>query len=60
MTLWDDIGGRTWIERSGPRTATVQDDNRPHRRNRLRRISRSRDTQRSGIAPDRGAPEAAR
>jgi hypothetical protein len=60
MKLWDDVGGRTWAERAGPRAATVEDDNGPHRRERLRRISRTRHTQRSGIAPDRGAPEAPR
>jgi hypothetical protein len=44
MMLWDDIGGRTWIERAGPRTVTVEAENRPRRRARLRRISRSRST----------------
>ena len=58
--LWDDVGGRTWVERAGPRTAIAEADSRPRRRERLRRINRSRHTQHSGIAPDRRAPEAAK
>jgi hypothetical protein len=42
MMLWDDIGGRTWIERAGPRAATAEADSRPRRR--ARRIRRSRST----------------
>ena len=60
MTLWDDIGGRTWIERAGPHAAAAEADSRPRRRERLRRTNRSRHTRHGGIAPDRRAPEAAK
>jgi hypothetical protein len=40
MMLWDDVGGRTWIERAGPRTAVAEAESRPRRR--VRRLSRSR------------------
>jgi hypothetical protein len=42
MMLWDDVGGRTWVERAGPRTEVREVE--PWRRRRLWRISRSRST----------------
>jgi len=35
MTLWDDVGGRTWSERAGPRTAVTGIGSRPRRGKRL-------------------------
>jgi hypothetical protein len=38
MTLWDQLGGRTWSQRAGPRTAGVQPARRrPNRRHQLAR-----------------------
>jgi hypothetical protein len=38
MTLWDEVGGRTWIERAGPRSAIKHGDARPSRPRRVRRV----------------------
>lgn len=38
MTLWDEIGGRTWTERVWLRPAITDADARPSRRRRARRI----------------------
>jgi hypothetical protein len=64
MMLWDDVGGRTWTERAGPRAAIEETEARPRRRGRLRQISRAR-SRRTGAGvrgvdtPDRG-PEGPR
>ena len=38
MTLWDEVGGRTWTELAGPRSAITDADARPSRRRRVRRV----------------------
>jgi hypothetical protein len=38
MTLWDQLGGRTWSQRAGPRSAgTTPARRRPNRRHQLAR-----------------------
>jgi hypothetical protein len=38
MTLWDQLGGRTWSQRAGPRAAAATSDRRrPSRRQQLAR-----------------------
>jgi hypothetical protein len=41
MTLWDEVGGRTWTERAGPRLASMDAETRPSRRRRARRVRRA-------------------
>jgi hypothetical protein len=38
MALWEEVDGRTWIERAGPRRPVTDADARPRRRRRARRI----------------------
>ena len=54
--LWDDIGGRTWIERAGPGTTIAEAESRPRRR--LRRIIRTRST--AAALRGTGTPEGPR
>jgi hypothetical protein len=56
MVLWDDVGGRTWIERAGPRTEIAVADGRLRRRGRLRRLRGCRNTgpgPRGVVTPER-------
>jgi len=41
MTLWDEVGGRTWTERAGLRSVIADADARPSRRRRARRVRRA-------------------
>jgi hypothetical protein len=41
MTLWDEVGGRTWTERAGLRSAGMDAETRPSRRRRARRVRRA-------------------
>jgi hypothetical protein len=41
MTLWDEVGGRTWTERAGPRAEITNADVRPSRRRRALRVRRA-------------------
>ena len=41
MTLWDEVGGRTWTERAGPHSTVTDADTRPGRRRAARRFRRA-------------------
>jgi hypothetical protein len=53
MTLWNELGGRSWSARAGPRSAAAEPRRRTGRRRQLARSRRAYPRHRGGRARDR-------